>query len=78
MYEVQVLEEDKDDINYGEWYPVSLEMCSKERHCGCVDREAGLENCDHFFSDTNNKQVAEDYKKVLEEQGTTARVKEVN
>ncbi len=76
MYEVQILEEDKEEIDYGKWYTVPLEMCTKERHCGCADREAGLENCSHFFYDTKNKQIAKDYKEVLEKEGNTVRIKE--
>ncbi len=78
MYEVQVLEDDKDSVYYGQWYPISLEMCTKERHCGCANEEAGLENCSHFFCDTSNLQIAKDKKESLEEEGDTVRIKEVD
>ncbi len=73
-YEVQILEEDKDSIDYGKWYSVAIEMCTNSRRCGCADREAGLENCSHFFYDTHDKYAAEERKAYYEEQGNKVRI----
>jgi hypothetical protein len=57
---VEWQETDKNDFDYGKWFKLPLEMCTKDRHCGCGDREAGLENCDNFYYDTDEEQRAID------------------
>ncbi|MDP2692165.1 MAG: hypothetical protein Q8O88_00835 [bacterium] len=77
-YVVEIQETDKDSIYYCEWFRANVCMCNTERHCGCADKEAGLENCDHFFDDTDDYEVAKLAKESYETRGDKVRIKKVN
>lgn len=72
-----VQETDKDSPYFGEWSSVPIDMCKPSRHCGCGNREAGMENCDHFFYDTDDKQRAKDELQHRLKNGEVAKIVEV-
>ena len=72
LFEVQYLEEDENEMSYGKWISVPLEMCRGNRHCGCYDKEEQY-ICDYVFYDTDCEQVALDKKESLAKEGLKVR-----
>lgn len=74
MWKVELMEDEKDSVFYGEWNPIPLQMCESSRHCGCGDREAGMENCDNFFNDTEHYELAKEVFNVEKSRGNEVRI----